>query len=205
MSIPDPPGHDFTGPGAWLHLQAASQAHYYATGNWFVSTSPERLAEEVFLLASNFMEQESAHELHVYAQGFLLVGMPNVVYSPLTTQHNQPCIFVFSLHPAIGEMWWRTVADEGINMTNTFPRMWLQDPVLRVWGTATSVPVIRPTTFCRYFVPPPPFTRNGAVKCLVPDCDQIGAQRCSRCHTAPYCSRECQKQDWRVHKSSCGK
>ncbi|KAE9388232.1 hypothetical protein BT96DRAFT_927203 [Gymnopus androsaceus JB14] len=28
-------------------------------------------------------------------------------------------------------------------------------------------------------------------------------QACSNCKTARYCSRECQKQDWELHKSAC--
>ncbi|KAF2702857.1 hypothetical protein K504DRAFT_452195 [Pleomassaria siparia CBS 279.74] len=28
---------------------------------------------------------------------------------------------------------------------------------------------------------------------------------CPRCHTTPYCSRECQKKDYKTHKKECAK
>lgn len=34
---------------------------------------------------------------------------------------------------------------------------------------------------------------------------EIGHQRCSRCQYASYCSRDCQRNDWRRHKQWCGK
>jgi hypothetical protein len=33
----------------------------------------------------------------------------------------------------------------------------------------------------------------------------IGHQRCSRCQLAAYCTRDCQRKDWRRHKKWCGK
>ncbi|KAI9009079.1 hypothetical protein DFJ74DRAFT_686761 [Hyaloraphidium curvatum] len=30
-------------------------------------------------------------------------------------------------------------------------------------------------------------------------------QQCSRCHATWYCSRECQKEAWKLHKDRCGK
>ncbi|OWP03035.1 hypothetical protein B2J93_3661 [Marssonina coronariae] len=30
-------------------------------------------------------------------------------------------------------------------------------------------------------------------------------KRCAKCHTAQYCSRDCQKEDWKAHKRVCGK
>lgn len=31
-----------------------------------------------------------------------------------------------------------------------------------------------------------------------------GLMKCSRCNTQSYCSRDCQKKDWKQHKKSCG-
>ena len=46
--------------------------------------------------------------------------------------------------------------------------------------------------------------------CVVPDvaaCDACGApkpsKRCSQCHRARYCSRECQVGAWETHKNEC--
>lgn len=39
-------------------------------------------------------------------------------------------------------------------------------------------------------------------KCKV--CKKPSKDRCSRCKTARYCSRECQVSDWRTHKKTCG-
>jgi hypothetical protein len=30
-----------------------------------------------------------------------------------------------------------------------------------------------------------------------------GGKACSKCHEMPYCSAECQKSDWRIHKLVC--
>ncbi|KAK4903877.1 hypothetical protein LTR66_017965, partial [Elasticomyces elasticus] len=32
-----------------------------------------------------------------------------------------------------------------------------------------------------------------------------GLKRCAKCHTQSYCSRECQKKAWSVHKKECSK
>ncbi|KAL6701767.1 hypothetical protein J3F84DRAFT_15791 [Trichoderma pleuroticola] len=34
---------------------------------------------------------------------------------------------------------------------------------------------------------------------------EVSIKRCAKCSTTPYCSRECQKADWKVHKKICGK
>jgi hypothetical protein len=33
---------------------------------------------------------------------------------------------------------------------------------------------------------------------------QLGGQGCSRCKTAVYCGRDCQRADWPQHKEGCG-
>ena len=30
-------------------------------------------------------------------------------------------------------------------------------------------------------------------------------RKCSRCHTVLYCSKECQKEDWKTHKPACNR
>jgi len=37
--------------------------------------------------------------------------------------------------------------------------------------------------------------------CVV--CHAEAEQRCSRCHSEWYCSRQCQVKDWKRHKSMC--
>ena len=34
-------------------------------------------------------------------------------------------------------------------------------------------------------------------------CSKEGTLKCSRCKTKKYCSPECQRIDWRVHKKTC--
>lgn len=34
-------------------------------------------------------------------------------------------------------------------------------------------------------------------------CGKYATDRCSRCNIARYCSRECQKEDWKEHKKRC--
>jgi hypothetical protein len=41
--------------------------------------------------------------------------------------------------------------------------------------------------------------------CKIEGCNKKGIKRCSGCGWARYCSRECQKNDWKNHKSNCCK
>ena len=41
-------------------------------------------------------------------------------------------------------------------------------------------------------------------RCFAEDCRALASHVCSGCKTANYCSRECQKKDWKiVHKAQC--
>lgn len=50
-----------------------------------------------------------------------------------------------------------------------------------------------------------PATTNGSVndRCLSSTCTIVATKRCSRCKTAKYCSIECQKAHWPIHRYSC--
>nr|GAT48799.1 predicted protein [Mycena chlorophos] len=39
--------------------------------------------------------------------------------------------------------------------------------------------------------------------CKKPPAEGTSLQRCSRCRSVPYCSRECQAKDWKAHKEVC--
>jgi hypothetical protein len=41
------------------------------------------------------------------------------------------------------------------------------------------------------------------VSCGLKTCSNEGAKFCSGCHRTKYCSRECQKKDWKKHESLC--
>src|SRR6185437_11865851 len=38
--------------------------------------------------------------------------------------------------------------------------------------------------------------------CSSPSCERVGTLRCARCHRSMYCSVECQKADWKFHKTN---
>ena len=41
--------------------------------------------------------------------------------------------------------------------------------------------------------------------CNCPNCQEKKFSRCGRCHVVPYCSRECQVEDWTYHRKICKK
>ena len=44
------------------------------------------------------------------------------------------------------------------------------------------------------------------LQCLRPESYVHGGlKKCSRCSIAMYCSRECQAEHWRIHRTACGK
>lgn len=45
-------------------------------------------------------------------------------------------------------------------------------------------------------------SRNCA-NCKKTEAEVPNMKRCAKCHTTPYCSRECQKADWKNHKKQC--
>ena len=40
-------------------------------------------------------------------------------------------------------------------------------------------------------------------QCHKEDCVKAGSLRCSQCKQANYCSKECQRADWKKHKKQC--
>ena len=53
--------------------------------------------------------------------------------------------------------------------------------------------------------PPPPHTHFYVTLEPQAKCKEIGVdfKMCARCKSVSYCSRECQKSDWKVHKTVC--
>jgi hypothetical protein len=40
-------------------------------------------------------------------------------------------------------------------------------------------------------------------KCARPGCCELGLNRCSICLREPYCSADCQKEDWKLRRQIC--
>jgi len=45
--------------------------------------------------------------------------------------------------------------------------------------------------------------RNIKRECIALNCRKEGKKKCSSCEGAYYCSRECQKKHWKLHKKTC--
>jgi hypothetical protein len=52
-------------------------------------------------------------------------------------------------------------------------------------------------------VKPARLNSRPASLCSNPECTKDGPRPCSRCHTASYCTQECQKAHWKAHQLSC--
>ncbi|CCX09462.1 Similar to N-lysine methyltransferase SMYD2; acc. no. E1C5V0 [Pyronema omphalodes CBS 100304] len=39
--------------------------------------------------------------------------------------------------------------------------------------------------------------------CSLGSCRNTGEKRCGKCYMQPYCSRACEKLDWKLHKKHC--
>ena len=46
---------------------------------------------------------------------------------------------------------------------------------------------------------------RGSLVVLCEVCDQVSTKVCSKCKNQHYCSRDCQRADWKQHKKVCGK
>ena len=44
---------------------------------------------------------------------------------------------------------------------------------------------------------------GGFFRCSCSDCQSGKFSRCGRCHLVPYCSKECQLEDWGFHRKLC--
>ena len=40
---------------------------------------------------------------------------------------------------------------------------------------------------------------------LCANCQGTASKQCGKCKSAAYCSRECQRKDWKAHKKTCGR
>ena len=50
----------------------------------------------------------------------------------------------------------------------------------------------------------PPVNRCFNFECMIPEPHVPGGlKKCTRCNVAMYCSRDCQAQHWRLHRSGC--
>jgi len=43
------------------------------------------------------------------------------------------------------------------------------------------------------------------LSCLAAESDSIKLKKCLRCNIAMYCSRNCQAEHWKIHRTACGK
>lgn len=46
-------------------------------------------------------------------------------------------------------------------------------------------------------------SRNQCANCHTRETTDVPLKPCNKCQTSPYCSRDCQKVDWKRHKKEC--
>lgn len=88
------------------------------------------------------------------------------------------------------------------HFARTHPPMWrgrqVSTPLLHLYiylwdATATPTPTSRTTTTMS--------DASAGQSCTI--CDKENAKYCARCKSTSYCSKECQKKDWVIHKLLC--
>ena len=72
-------------------------------------------------------------------------------------------------------------------------------------STEQSIKTDKYHLFLNFDVPEDAFSRRRCVNCckVKPPAQPGTFKRCSRCKSCVYCSKECQKQDWSIHKRIC--
>lgn len=174
-----------------------------------VKTTAHRQAADIFLTNAAMSlfttgmatdPRESLFELHTTLKDFLMPERTelNCVWRPVDDDELKRNLDVdehtFGIRVCIsknGENVWSVNIKLPRDVTRVFPRDRVEE-ARRVGFPGNAVRVDETTPFAGMT------TRCNA-------CGATGARlkRCSRCRKAWYCSKECQKSDWKVHKRVC--
>ena len=191
----------------WKAMGEKTMACYETQGFPESSTPQHVFVLQVSRLAGTIADHRAPSSIRMNPQGVVFKCSPLPRFAPYETRHGPsghpgpypPVEFVVFFRPLYGEIWF--IHHDAPIFTCAFVDQFQAAGLID--NQSASVQLMHQTD-----VFDPLFRcslRPGVMPkaCANPGCDLCAFDRCSKCRDTCYCSRQCQKQDWRRHRLQC--